>query len=78
MATYKKWTDTEITFIKDNHETMPDEILAVKLSNITGQTISTAMVRRQRRKLTLVKKRGRPAKTRAVSQPNNYTEQPIA
>jgi hypothetical protein len=66
MATYKKWNDSEISFIKDNHLSMPDETIAVKLSQITGQNISTAMVRRQRRKLTLKKPRGRPCKNKPI------------
>ena len=41
---------------------MCDENLASKLSQMTGQTITTAMVRRQRRKLALKKPRGRPRK----------------
>lgn len=67
MATYKKWNDSEIDFIKNNHTTMPDEVIAVKLSQMTGQTISTAMVRRQRRKLTLKKPRGRPVKNKTIN-----------
>lgn len=71
MATYKKWNDSEIGFIRDNHVTMPDEIIAVKLSQMTGESISTAMVRRQRRKLTLKKPRGRPAKNKNINVTNN-------
>lgn len=67
MATYKKWTDSEIDFIKSNHETMPDELLASKLSQITNVSVTTAMVRRQRRKLQLKKSRGRPRKSGHVS-----------
>ena len=67
MATYKKWVDSEIDFIRNNHENMPDEVIAVKLSQITNTTISTAMVRRQRRKLQLKKSRGRPRKSAIVS-----------
>jgi len=73
MATYKKWNDSEIGFIRDNHVTMPDEIIAVKLSQMTGESISTAMVRRQRRKLTLKKPRGRPAKNKNINVTNNET-----
>ena len=62
MANYKKWTDTETAFINNNHVVMCDENLASKLSQMTGQTITTAMVRRQRRKLALKKPRGRPRK----------------
>lgn len=63
MANYKKWTSSETEFIQNNHQTMCDEMLASKLSQITNENISTAMVRRQRRKLALKKSRGRPRKT---------------
>lgn len=66
MATYKKWTDSEIDYIRNNHNIICDEQLAAKLSEITGQNVSTAMIRRQRRKLNLSKPRGRPSK-------NNFT-----
>lgn len=71
MAIYKKWTDTETDFIKNNHQLLCDEILAAKLSQMTGENISTAMVRRQRRKLLLKKSRGRPAKNKVVETANN-------
>lgn len=67
MATYKKWSNTETDFIQSNHNVLCDEVLAQKLSEITGENITTAMVRRQRRKLALKKPRGRPAKNKAVS-----------
>ena len=60
MATYKRWTATEIEYIRENHTSLPDEYLAAKLSKITGSNITTAMIRRQRRKLKLTKSRGRP------------------
>jgi hypothetical protein len=62
MATYKKWTNSEIDYIQNNHTLLCDEALAAKLGQMTGQNISTAMVRRQRRKLSLKKSRGRPKK----------------
>jgi len=67
MANYKKWTNAETDFIKDNHVLFNDEILAAKLSGMTGQNITTAMVRRQRRKLAIKKARGRPCKNKAVN-----------
>jgi hypothetical protein len=67
MATYKKWTQAETSFIKDNHNVLCDEILAVKLSQMTSQSITTAMVRRQRRKLALKKNRGRPKKVKEIN-----------
>ena len=69
MANYKKWTDTELSYIQDNHSLLCDESLASSLSKITGSPISTAMVRRQRRKLSLKKSRGRPKKTPNVVSP---------
>ena len=67
MANYKKWTGAETDFIKNNHQSLCDEALAAKLSQMTGQIVSTAMVRRQRRKLSLKKTRGRPKKIISVS-----------
>ena len=66
MANYKKWTSSELNFIQNNHTLLCDEILAEKLSSMTGETISTSMVRRQRRKLDLKKARGRPLKNKMV------------
>jgi hypothetical protein len=71
MATYKKWNDSEIDYIKNNHSVVCDEDLAVKLSEATGQNVSTAMIRRQRRKLKLSKPRGRPLKNKT---PTNVPE----
>lgn len=62
MANYKKWTNTETDFIRNNHKSMCDEALAKELTSMTGQDVTTAMVRRQRRKLSLKKERGRPRK----------------
>lgn len=67
MATYKKWTSSEVDFIKNNHNSLSDEQLATKLSQMTGQNITTAMIRRQRRKLTIKKERGRPKKVQPTS-----------
>lgn len=59
--TYKKWNQTDIQFILD-HQEMLDKDIAAKLTEITGQTVSQSMVRRQRRKSGIAKKRGRPRK----------------
>jgi hypothetical protein len=59
MATYKKWNDTELAFIRDNISLLSDAELANKLSQVTGQNISYGMIRRQRRKLGIQKNRGR-------------------
>jgi hypothetical protein len=62
MANYKKWTSSELDYIQNNHTLLCDESLAASLSKMTGTNISTSMVRRQRRKLSLKKNRGRPKK----------------
>ena len=67
MANYKKWTESELSFLRDNHTIMNDIELGAKLSQITGQNISTAMIRRQRRKLNIKKSRGRPKKSVAIN-----------
>jgi len=74
MANYKKWTDPEIQFIKENALTMNDQSLSVKLSQMTGENISVAMIRRQRRKLDVVKQRGRPAKNKKLEQNSEGSE----
>jgi hypothetical protein len=62
MANYKKWTDAEIGFIRDNIAQMSDLELANKLSTMTGENITYGMIRRQRRKLGVSKPRGRRKK----------------
>lgn len=66
MANYKKWLDSELEFIRNNQDLMNDEVLAVKLSEMTGQNITRSMIRRQRRKLDIKKKRGRPPKVKVA------------
>lgn len=63
--TYKKWSQTDIQFILDN-QNMLDKDVAVKLSEISGQNITPSMVRRQRRKSGIAKKRGRPSKNKTA------------
>lgn len=63
---YKKWSQSEIDFIIQNQH-MLDKDVAAKLSQISGQNISPSMVRRQRRKSGLIRKRGRPSKSVAVT-----------
>lgn len=69
MATYKKWTDAELQFVKDNLNSLADKELANKLSTMTGENITQAMIRRQRRKLGVNKPRGRPRKVINVVEP---------
>lgn len=73
MANYKKWSDAEAEFIQNNHNILCDEVLADKLSNMTGEKITTAMVRRQRRKLALKKPRGRPRKNQSINTTNEQS-----
>jgi hypothetical protein len=67
MANYKKWTDAEKGFIKDNVNILSDQEIAEKLISMTGENISVAMIRRQRRKFGVVKPRGRKPKNRTLS-----------
>lgn len=67
MANYKRWNDTELAFIRDNISLLSDTELANKLSIVTGQNISYGMIRRQRRKLGIQKKRGRRRKDVSVT-----------
>jgi len=64
MATYKKWTEAELQYVKNNLGSFSDEELATKLSEMTGENITYGMVRRQRRKLGVAKARGRRKKHR--------------
>lgn len=64
MATYKKWSDVELQFIKDNLSIHSDTELAAKLSSMTGENITCSMIRRQRRKIGVNKPRGRRPKNR--------------
>lgn len=66
MANYKKWLQNELDFILNNQALMNDETLAAKLSEMTGQNVTKSMIRRQRRKLSIKKSRGRPRKNKIV------------
>ncbi len=58
--TYKKWTKEEMEFIANNSKTMKDEEIAAYLNKMDGsRSITVGMIRRQRRKLAIVKPRGR-------------------
>lgn len=71
MANYKRWNDTELQYIKDNLASFSDGELANKLSVMTGETVSCGMIRRQRRKLGIVKPRGRRKKVHETNAPEN-------
>ena len=68
MGSYKKWSDAELGFVRDNLSVLSDGELASKLSEMTGETITYGMIRRQRRKLGVVKPRGRRKKIAENSQ----------
>lgn len=63
MGTYKRWSDAELQYIKDNLTHFSDNELANKLSTMTGESVTTGMIRRQRRKLGINKRRGRRKKS---------------
>ena len=63
MATYKRWSEAELHYIKDNLNSFSDSELAQKLSTMTGENVTTGMIRRQRRKLGVNKPRGRRKKS---------------
>jgi hypothetical protein len=67
MANYKKWTQSELEFIQNNQSTFSDQELAAKLTQICGQNVTMAMIRRQRRKLNIEKPKGRRPKNRTVT-----------
>ena len=66
MANYKKWTDAELNFINENIREHSDEQVASQLSKITGSNITCDMVRRQRRQMGIMKKRGRKPKNQNI------------
>lgn len=58
--TYKKWSKEEMEFIANNSKAMKDEEIAAYLNKIDGsRQITVGMVRRQRRKMSISKPRGR-------------------
>ena len=69
-VSYKKWNQSDLDFIQNN-STLLDKELATKLSQLSGQSVTQAMVRRQRRKMGIGKKRGRPPKNVATQAPLN-------
>lgn len=68
---YRKWGQVELDFIRDNFNVISDDEIAVRLSQITNSSITTPMVRRQRRKLGIQKPRGRQPKNK-VSTPSSF------
>lgn len=70
MGNYKKWSEAEVAFVKDNINLMSDKELANKLSGMTGENITYGMIRRQRRKLGVAKPRGRRKKNNDILNQN--------
>ena len=68
------WSDVEKQFIKDNAANMTDEQLIVHLSKFTSRKISLHALRKQRRKLGIIKKCGRGVCAIHINKPIN---QPI-
>lgn len=60
MKKYKRWSSEELQFIRENCESIKDKELAEILSEGTPAMVTVDMIRRQRRKLQIRKKRGRP------------------
>lgn len=71
MGNYKKWTEAELQYISSNLAIFSDQELAQKLKEMTGENITYGMVRRQRRKLGVVKQRGRRKKNVVQINPEN-------
>lgn len=65
MANYKKWSIAEKQYIQEHLQSFTDKELGDKLSGMTGEKISSAMIRRQRRKIGISKNRGRPRTKKA-------------
>ena len=60
---YKKWSQAELLFIRENLS-MSDKDIGPELSRITQQIITDSMIRRQRRVMGKIKKRGRKPKSK--------------
>ncbi len=63
---YKKWSDSELSYIKHHYLKYSDKIIAKNLSEMTGHQITSSMVRRQRRNLKIEKSKGRPKMKRNI------------
>lgn len=63
---YKRWSPSELEFIKENSDTMTDNVIAIKLSNMTGEIITPRMINNQRRKMNIKRGRGRPKRSDKV------------
>lgn len=55
----KVWNNSELEFIRSNAEMMTDNVLSIKLSQITGRKVTLQAVRKQRQKMGIAKQPGR-------------------
>ncbi len=67
MANYKKWSSAEKEYIRGNCEAHSDKFIASEMSRISGENITSDMVRQQRRKMRVIKKKGRPKKKDTIN-----------
>jgi hypothetical protein len=63
---YHKWTPQELEYLSNNHQSLTDSEMAKTLSGMVGVEITTAMIRRQRKKLSISKPKGRRKKTQVA------------
>jgi len=59
---YHKWGQQELEYLVNNHILLTDAEIATSLTSMLNEQITTAMVRRQRKKLAIKKPRGRRQK----------------
>tara|TARA_R110002074_G_scaffold339676_6_gene510168 strand:+ start:873 stop:1076 length:204 start_codon:yes stop_codon:yes gene_type:complete len=67
MANYKRWSNAEKDYIRNNCETYSDKEIAKKMGEIGGENITSDMIRQQRRKMQVIKKKGRPKKKDTIN-----------
>ena len=67
MANYKRWSNAEKDFIRDNCGTQSDKEIAIRMGEISGEKITSDMIRQQRRKMRVIKKKGRPKKKDTIN-----------
>jgi hypothetical protein len=76
MGKYKRWNDSELRFIVDNQQVLKDEDIAAKLAKMTGENITADMIRAQRRKLKIKKRRGRKKQNISICVESSDTKDP--
>jgi hypothetical protein len=63
---YHRWSEAELQYIRDNYSFLSDHDMSLQLTLKSGHPITSAMVRRQRRKLQIGKTRGRKRKNNSI------------